>query len=205
MRRTLLSLLAVGGFGDAWLATAAQATVMTYTVEATFLADLNALTGQTIFEGFEGPEWILAHGLGTPGPLSAGGLSWNATDNLRVEDNWQRTDLYGLFDSFGDPDIITVTTKGAPLVGAGGWFAQTTTSNMNVLLDGVLQASFSPAPLGSGHAFWGIIDTDGFNEIEFAGNGHWGSDDYTFGIIPAPGALALLGLAGLMGARRRRV
>ncbi len=120
MRKALFSLLAVGGFGDAWMVNAAQATVTTYTVEATFLADLSTLTGQTIFEGFEGPEWILAHGGGTPGPLSAGALSWNAADNLRVEDNWQRTDLYGLFDSFGDPDIITVMTQGAPIVGAGG-------------------------------------------------------------------------------------
>ena len=84
MRKALFSLLAVGGFGDAWLANAAQATVTIYTVEATFLADLNTLTGRTIFEGFEGPEWVPAHGGGTGREPHRKPLVGKSLDNLIV-------------------------------------------------------------------------------------------------------------------------
>lgn len=38
----------------------------------------------------------------------------------------------------------------------------------------------------------------------YAGTGTWGFDNVTVTAVPAPGAIALLGLAGLVGTRRRR-
>ncbi|MCH2153038.1 MAG: hypothetical protein MK089_06820, partial [Phycisphaerales bacterium] len=54
--------------------------------------------------------------------------------------------------------------------------------------------------LGAGGSFSGLL------QGKTAAGDTWqvGVNDFQFGAIPAPGALALLGLAGIAGRRRRR-
>ncbi|TVQ64356.1 MAG: hypothetical protein EA379_01745 [Phycisphaerales bacterium] len=55
----------------------------------------------------------------------------------------------------------------------------------------------------NGAGLWGInLGSDYFDTVNRAGRAHM--DDLTVRLIPTPGALALLGLAGLARARRRR-
>ena len=82
-----------------------------------------------------------------------------------------------------------------------------------LLLEGVeVYAEFGlPVPFGTDVDSWySAVGTDGmvFDELRF-GNGAFNSfntymDNVTFNNVPAPGALALLGLAGVLGGRRRR-
>ncbi len=65
----------------------------------------------------------------------------------------------------------------------------------------------SDAPKTLPDSFLGVTSTIPFDAVTFGSDqilDSWGIDDLYTQIIPAPGALALLGLAGLMGRRRRR-
>jgi hypothetical protein len=78
-----------------------------------------------------------------------------------------------------------------------------------VFNDGVEVAAvpFSSGAFNNTNSWVHIVATDGmvFDEIRCVGFG-FPADSYVDNIsfVPAPGALALLGLAGLVGTRRRR-
>jgi hypothetical protein len=77
--------------------------------------------------------------------------------------------------------------------------------------DGIEVASgfFEPAWGGLGDAWFDISGADGmlFDEVRILGFGFDPStyvDTLSWNVVPGPGAVALLGLAGLVGGRRRR-
>jgi hypothetical protein len=50
----------------------------------------------------------------------------------------------------------------------------------------------------------GFADIDTFTMVGSAGGGYFYFGSFTYSVVPAPGAIALLGAAGLVGSRRRR-
>jgi hypothetical protein len=195
MKRLVTLCLMVAVFGP----TIAFADIAVYTDEAAYLG---ALSGLTIVEGFEGSDWDVARSPSTVSALTSQGITWTASEGVTTGSGWARSGTYGVFDSYGDPDMIT--TAGATLFsGVGGWFDSTNAPSISFEIDDRVVAT---ALLGSSHVFLGVIDTDGFGSIEFVTTvGHWGADDFTFAVVPVPGAV-LLGMLGLSvaGVKLRR-
>ncbi|MCP4566004.1 MAG: PEP-CTERM sorting domain-containing protein [FCB group bacterium] len=198
---TLVAVLSVAISG------AAVASPTIYFNEANYLNDLSLTGAAVVSEGFEGTAWDGARYPTTASSVVSQGYTWTGGEAVTTGNGWARTGNWGIFDSWGSPDqLFTVTSIGTQ-VGFGGWFENTTAQSIEFSLDQDLVYTFG---LGTPHAFFGVIDTDGFDNVAMrASNGHWGADDFTFGttsdVIPEPGTLMLvgLGLAGL-GARIRR-
>jgi len=184
------------------IALSAQAAPTLYTNEANFLAAVSGYT--TISEGFESSDWDATRPTGFAGSVTSQGVTWDAGELLRTGSGWARTGSYGVFDSYGNPDIVSATT---PFVGVGGWFATTDATGLVVDIDGQYFGAYGLGA-NSPHKFFGVVDTDGFSSVTFRSTrGHWGADDFTIATqtIPAPGAVLLGGIgAGLVGWLRRR-
>ena len=131
---------------------------VTYTDEATYLADLAALGEPVAFEGFEGSDWDSTRSPASAAAVVSQGVSWSAGDALSTSGGWARTGDWGLFDNPGGPDVITMSAS--ELMGVGGWFRRSTAFAIQILLDGVPVGGFAPTPA---HSFFGVIDTDGFS------------------------------------------
>ena len=180
-----------------------QAAPTLYTNEADFLAAVSGYA--TISEGFESSDWDVTRPAGFAGSVTSQGVTWVASELLRTGSGWARTGSYGVFDSYGYPDIVSATT---PFVGVGGWFATTDATGIVVDIDGQYVGAYG---LGadSPHKFFGVVDTDGFSSVTFRStSGHWGADDFTIATqaIPAPGAILLgsMGIGIVSWLRRRR-
>lgn len=183
-------------------AVSAQAAPVLYTNEADFLSAVNSYA--TISEGFESSDWDVTRPAGFAGSVTSQGVTWDAGDLLRTGSGWARTGTYGVYDSYGSPDIVSAAT---PFVGVGGWFATTDATGIVVDIDGQYVGAYGLGEFSS-HKFFGVVDTDGFSSVTFRStSGHWGADDFTIATqtIPAPGAVLLGSIGvGIVGWLRRR-
>lgn len=118
------------------------------------------------------------------------------------------TGAYGVFLTF-DEDLTDFSTRvwdpsGTPSPFGGGAAAF-------IFDDGVEVGffAFTPSWGGVGDEWLNISATGGmvFDEVRILGFGFFPTtfvDDMSWNVVPAPGAAALFGLAGLAGVRRRR-
>ena len=184
------------------VAVSIQAAPTLYTNEADFLTAVSGYV--TISEGFESSDWDVTRPLGFAGSVTSQGITWNAGELLRTGSGWARTGTYGVYDSYGNPDIVSATT---PFVGVGGWFATTDATGIVVDIDGQYFGAYGLGAY-SDHKFFGVVDTDGFSSVTFRStSGHWGADDFTIAtqVIPAPGAVLLGSIGvGIVGWLRKR-
>lgn len=139
--------------------------------------------------------------------------------------NWSATASGGLFVgavggspalSTINPTTLALSFAGAPLQGVGGrFFATNVTFNVvPAIVTLALQDGSSFVGLVTdAAAFTGFYSTGAaITSISIAAQAPPGGsgdvfpavDDLRFAVIPAPGAIALLGVAGLVGFRRRR-
>jgi len=195
VRTLVVSLIACGA-----LSAESTAAPVTYTDEAAFLAAVNSLGYTTISEGFESAAWDVTRPDGLDGSLTTQGITWDASDLLRTIAPWARSGSYGVFDSFGDPDVMSLDIVAGPAYAIGGYFTGIS-ATIDFNIGGQVAGTFT---LSDTHSFCGVLDTDGFTSLTIAArSGHWGADDFTVA-IPEPATLSLLALGGLALLRRRR-
>jgi len=128
-------------------------------------------------------------------------------------DSWITIGAEDLFDNnmyTSNLDTTTFEAGGNFHISNGSWgIPQNDPFAFGVTLPGmsnwhVLVGQFTTAGYGPSSAPWGKMNLSGYSEYFMPGEQvPWSVDGVTFG-IPAPGALALLGLAGIALRRRRR-
>jgi len=142
---------------------------------------------------------------------NAGTIAIGLNGNVNVSYRYTGTfDLSGAGDAFYFDDLANAPSNGKWTIQAtsGGTRYSAIVSNVGTQVNGRWHVNFSQ--LQNGATAW----TSGYNSVTAVTIGLTLSSDIVnsstsasigeFGLIPAPGAIALLGAAGLIGARRRR-
>jgi len=94
-------------------------------------------------------------------------------------------------------DFTDFNAGGAIMTSNGSWFATPDDSQVYEVDGKVLIGQFTVA---DGEGVYGTINMQGKN----ADGSNWTATDVNFSTVPAPGAFALLGLAGIAARRRRK-
>jgi len=157
-----------------------------------------------------------------------GGFNWNEPSNPGVmSQSYFSTTYYEPSGIAGQ--ILFNGTVGTPLATTASWLGSGTTISLEQMAVGrvwpylggyastqltitgykanvlvgtqvVNQTDSNQMVLFSG----GFGDIDKFVITTTAGGNYWFGGEIQFSVVPAPGALALLGVAGIVGGRRRR-
>ena len=201
LKKNSLTLLTIGACSaSAMLASGASAAIATYSQFSLWGQDVVASGSSVGTETFNSYNGYYA----SPLTGSVGGINWSATATG------------GLFcDSgyFSTNNPVTATFTFAPGVMAVGANIFGTDSNFNIvaaritvtLADGSSYIASTSVPtdfvgfISNGAA----ISTLTMNAVG-SGNVYVTADNMYFGVVPAPGSVALLACAGLSATRRRR-
>lgn len=157
-----------------------------YYDEAAYLEALAGFGCTPFIESFEGAVWAPAR---QPGGYESGiisqGIGWAAGDAIRVTD-FGHTGSNCVCNVGGTPDHISAASHLSPLVGVGGWFRETSATNVLISVD-------SGNPIASlvlayyDYHFVGVIDTAGFRSFDFSTtSGNWVADDVIMAFMPLP-------------------
>ena len=201
MKKFSLTLLTIGACcANAMLASSASAAIATYSNFSYWQQDVVAAGASVATETFNSYNGYYA----SPLTGSVGGINWSATATG------------GLFCSsgyFSTNNPVTATFTFAPGVMAVGANIFGTDSNFNIvaaritvtLADGSSYIASTSVPTD----FVGFISNGAaissltMNAVG-SGNVYVTADNMYFGVVPAPGSVALLACAGLSATRRRR-
>ena len=197
------------------LSGAAQSVILTYTDEATYLADLS--TYAWLSESFEGTEWDSVRSTLFSTQVAPSitnlGLTWQhrffPDGDVTTSDGggfvhdgvWQFFAIpHGGYELPGLDCTVpgecgagfTITSDSAgTLYGVGGWFVGTGGPEIEFFLDGVLVLD-AGGTATSTWQFFGVIDTDGFTTVEISDSSGTADDQnflwadaFTIGIDPA--------------------
>jgi MYXO-CTERM domain-containing protein len=208
LKKNSLTLLTIGACSaSAMLSSGASAAIATYSQFSLWGQDVVA-SGSTVgTETFNSYDGYYA----SPLTGSVGGINWSATATGGIFCN----STYGYF-STNNPVAATFTF--APGVMAVGANIFGTNSNFDIvaaritvtLADGSSYIASTSVPtdfvgfISNGAAISSLtmnaVGAPGSNVYVTADNMYFG----VVGVVPAPGAVALIGLAGLVASRRRR-
>jgi hypothetical protein len=212
---------------------------MTYLNEGEYLTALASMGLGTVHEGFENDAtWgavrtTIPSGFNTAPSITSQGIIWtsnNANSEATTSNGAAVTGDWGVFSyphgDFSGPNPVPDGFAGSStqtLFGVGGWIRTNTPfAGISLALDGVpvdfgnLPGGGDPTVVGTTPAFWGVIDTDGFNSFLWQETeGTSGdqklifADNFTFGVasaaaVPEPSTLTLIAIGGLtlLGWRR---
>jgi len=205
LKKNSLTLLTIGACSaSAMLASSASAAIATYSQFSVWSQDVVAAGASVATETFNSYNGYYA----SPLTGSVGGIGWSATAPGGIFCN----STYGYF-STNNPVAATFTF--APGVQSVGANIFGTDSNFNIV------AARITVTLADGSSYIastsGVTDFVGFisngaaiSSLTMAAAGAPGSNVYVtadnmyFGVVPAPGSVALLACAGLSATRRRR-
>ena len=201
MKKNSLTLLTIGACSaSAMLASSASAAIATYSQFSLWGQDVVAAGASVATETFNSYNGYYA----SPLTGSVGGINWSAAA------------IGGIFCSsgyFSTNNPVTATFTFAPGVMAVGANIFGTDSNFNIV------AARITVTLADGSSYIastsGVTDFVGFisngaaiSSLTMAaagsGNVYVTADNMYFGVVPAPGSVALLACAGLSATRRRR-
>jgi len=207
-------------------------TLATLAVAGGMIAAASATAGIVISQGETGPTYtdfnLTFDEPGTPtGPVAPDafqadyGLILEAGDGNGQVDDWGTETgqpwlgtgnsffgNFGVFMSF-DTDLTALSMQawdpaGPPSPFGGGM-------GIFVFNDGeeIASSFVTPAWAGVGESFFDITVTDGmvFDEVRVLGFGFPNTtyaDNISWNVVPSPAGLAVMGIAGLVGGRRRR-
>ena len=208
MKKNSLTLLTIGACAaSAMLASVASAAIGTYSQFSLWGQDVVASGSSVGTETFNSYNGYYA----SPLTGSVGGINWSATATGGLFCH----STYGYF-STNNPVAATFTF--APGVMAVGANIFGTDSNFNIVAARITvtlaDGSFYTASTSGVTGFVGFISTiSAISSLTMNAVGAPGSNVYVtadnmyfgvVGVVPAPGAVALIGLAGLVASRRRR-
>ncbi len=121
--------------------------------------------------------------------------SWASDTRLRIYLNGDEIAHIGGFTGAGSPWDFQGSLSNAPGAYAHGINGSSPNGDGN--------PDWSLKALATGDDEWRFVFTNGYHS-SFTGDLTWSDAQIIIHHVPAPGALALLGLAGLAGVRRRR-
>ena len=203
MKKNSHALLTIGACAaSAMLASVASAAIGTYSNFTDWQQDVVALGSSVGTETFNSYNGFYAN----PLTGSVGGINWSATATGGLFCDGSK----GYF-STNNPVAATFTfTPGVMSVGANIFG---TDSNFNIvaaritvtLADGssYIASTSGPSDFVGFISNGAAISSLTMNAVG-SGNVYVTADNMYFGVVPAPGAAALIGLAGLVASRRRR-
>ena len=194
---------------SAGIAASASAEFTGFTVEN--MGNIGGRDVYQVYANFSAPTDILLNALKhnvTSGSMSGvlhndfGGGSWNPTLTLLPDQvaNDSFVTISGLAGVSAQTNLDPSfgTGAGTAIPANAGWFNSNPASN--IVVGSSLRIMIMQVALAAGNAGYTAALEVGYKESASATQPLFGSGTYT---IPAPGALALLGAAGLMGRRRR--
>ena len=204
MKKNSLTLLTIGACSaSAMLASSASAAIATYSQSLLWGQDVVAAGASVATETFNLYNGYYA----SPLTGSGGGINWTATAT---------GGLFFQTGYFSTNNPVAATFTFAPGVMAVGANIFGTDSNFNIVAARITvtlaDGSFYTASTSGVTGFVGFISTiSAISSLTMnavgSGNVYVTADNLYFGVggvVPAPGAVALIGLAGLVASRRRR-
>lgn len=198
------------------LVSSAQAVVTTYTDETAYQIALLRLSYTTVTESFEDDAaWGTVRTTVSGGPMTAPsitsqGITWThnfpevSGNNITTDSGPARTGNYGFFalphgNYLSGPcslpgectdGFIGTTPSGTTMYAVGGWIGSNQ-AKIGVYLDDSTLIGFGGVGLTNTPAFFGVIDTDGFNQFKFQEQEgtkedakYIFSDDFTIALAP---------------------
>ena len=154
-------------------------TRLIFTDETEFLNTIASLGYTSHHEGFEDDNaWGIARSPITAPGVTSLGLTWtanNVNSQVTTGSGPVRTGLWGFYTlPHGDPyngiNDGWIITSAETLFAFGGWIkTNTPPANLALILDGDEgnPVDFDGGQLWAQHQFFGVIDTDGFTQVEF--------------------------------------
>lgn len=139
----------------------------------------------------DGGVRVQAFGVTNSGPLPSASTFVTAVDTVVARDSWHRIDVSIDFIPGAGNDVVSFSLNGGPVTTFASWenyyrfdLEQSGPPNLNQLfaIDRLIFRSSGT-----------VAGAQGFD-----------IDDLSYSAVPAPGAAGLLGLGGLLAARRRR-
>lgn len=165
--------------------------ILTFISEEAYLNELLFMGYEMQIEDFEGNDWEHVRSINqetnSASYVESSGITWTGNGNISTNTNWGVDNTWGLFTPYDPNNPSEDYLQGSSetiLYGIGCWLKSNAPgADMGIYLDDIL-CSHEDAQL-SGHTFYGVINTNGFNIFFIEDTEHesvFGADNFIFAI-----------------------